>query len=112
MEKGKAVRTQEKKLAGKEAHTHTPSSREEWLSQGGEHHHHHHGEEDFYDYTEAVNAYKKTFPRKEQVQDHEEKPQGRLRCGRGRDRGQKYAAGRGRGSSSPRGQRKGKHAGA
>lgn len=67
MEKGKAVRTQEEKLAGKEAHTHTPSSREEWLSQDGEHHHHHHGEEDFYDYTEAVNAYKKTFPRKEQV---------------------------------------------
>ena len=48
-------------------HHHTPETYEEWIAGEGHHHHHHHGEDDFYDYTQAVNAYKKSFSNKEKV---------------------------------------------
>ena len=48
-------------------HDHTPETYEEWIAGEGHHHHHHHGEDDFYDYTQAVNAYKKSFSNKEKV---------------------------------------------
>lgn len=38
------------------------------ITEGHSHHHHHHGGMDgFHDYTEAVNAYRKTFPNKQKV---------------------------------------------
>ncbi len=70
-------------MANQETQTkHTaPASYEEWLAQeehghhhehphgahGHDHHHSHGGEDDFYDYTQAVSAYRKTFSNKARV---------------------------------------------
>ena len=37
------------------------------ITEGHSHHHHHGGMDGFHDYTEAVNAYRKTFPNKQKV---------------------------------------------
>ena len=50
------------------AHTHTPATYEAWLNQeGAPHNHSHDGDDGFYDYMEAVTAYRKTFANKEKV---------------------------------------------
>lgn len=48
------------------------SALRQWIDESGhshghDHSHHHHHEDDFHDYTKAVNEYRKTFPDKQQV---------------------------------------------
>lgn len=45
------------------------------ITEGHSHHHHRHGGMDgFHDYTEAVNAYRKTFPNKQKVLEQTPEP--------------------------------------